>query len=407
VRLDITCLGHLAYEDGLYQRPQHLMAQFVNRGHRVRYFGFVGRRRLAQLRAEGRATGEIAPGTGDGPAGQGEFAHFDFHPSVERLRVLRQWLCAQMVRAVLPHRSGKTHDGRLIPVTMITHPELLDLARQSGLVRKTSTGAAGAMPGTVVHYDIMDRFSAFGKGSERTLRLERELIGSVADVVTAGGRSLQLAADRVRRELRPDGPEVACLPSAVDREHFRRALSPDCAVDPALSSLSGPVAGYFGAIDERMDWDLVRRLCAAMPGGHVVLTGPVLGTIPEDLPENLILTGSRPYALLPSVLKRFDVALIPFVRSELTDHISPTKAPEYLAGGCPVVSVAIPDVQQDWAGAISVGHDPSDFVEKVLQVLAKPPNRVEVSGLADRWPTWSSLAMEMERRITAVAGVLG
>jgi hypothetical protein len=102
-----------------------------------------------------------------------------------------------------------------------------------------------------------------------------------------------------------------------------------------------------------------------------------------------------------------DVALIPFVRNELTSHISPTKAPEYLAGGAPVVSIPIPDVVRDWSGIISVPETQDGFVSEVLRILASPPDRHATAMLAERWPSWPEIAREMEGRIRLAAGVIG
>jgi hypothetical protein len=107
------------------------------------------------------------------------------------------------------------------------------------------------------------------------------------------------------------------------------------------------------------------------------------------------------------VLRRFDVALIPFLQNELTAHISPTKAPEYLAGGCPVVSVAIPDVEAEWPGVIPIGRNHREFIDHVLATIGNPPDRWTVAGRAAKWPSWAGLAAEFERLIYQAAEVVG
>jgi hypothetical protein len=404
VRLDIVCFSHLAYEEGLFQRPQHLMNQFVALGHRVHYCGLVGLAKLGELKRSGLDKGPIS---GYGSGGSGQFCHFGFHPSIPQFRGLRQWLASLRIRQFAKPARPMGHDDRMIPVSLIYHPQLVGLARQCGLFSGGKGSGASQGIGRVVLYDIMDRFPAFRKGGVDTISDEEGLLGGQAHVVIAGGGSLQATAHEVWQRLGQIGPEPVRLPSAVDRHHFFRALDPDTPVDPALRMLRGPVVGYFGAIDERIDWELLRRLCTALPCGTIVMTGPILCTIPEGLPANLLLTGPRPYRDLPAVLKRLDVALIPFVRNELTSHISPTKAPEYLAGGAPVVSIPIPDVVRDWSGIISVPETQDGFVSEVLRILASPPDRHATAMLAERWPSWPEIAREMEGRIRLAAGVIG
>ena len=400
MRLDIVCLSHLAFEQGLFQRPQHLASQFVAMGHRVRYLGLVGQGRVSELTKSGSLRGTIAPAGGGETSGWGIYEHLPFHPSVARLRSLRQWWCARTVRQILSRTQAPPghHDGRFVPVTMIYHPELLELAEAAGVIGGAGR-PGGEVPDPVVVYDIMDRFTAFGKSGEGTGTAEQHLIGKVADLVVAGGWSLHGAAEVIARDAGRTGLAPVRFPSAVDRAHFGRALDDATPVDPVLKSLQGPIAGYFGAVDERMDWPLLVRLAREFVGGHVVLVGPVLVPPPGDLPANLHLVGPRPYGDLPGVLKAFSVALIPFVRSALTDHISPTKAPEYLAGGCPVVSVAIPDVVRDWPGKITVAESQEDFVSAVIRQVAHPADRTEVARWAEVWPTWTQIARDMERMI--------
>src|SRR5690606_11599949 len=152
-------------------------------------------------------------------------------------------------------------------------------------------------------------------------------------IVFTGGRSLDKST-RSMIDVLLDGqpvgrhtPPVHCLPSGIDYEHFQRALDAPAATPDA----GAPVFGYFGAIDERMDWDLLRQL-AAQTRGRVVLAGPVIGALPQDIPDNIHLAGALPYSGLPALLASFSVCLIPFRQTPLVQHVSPTKTPEYLAG---------------------------------------------------------------------------
>ena len=76
------------------------------------------------------------------------------------------------------------------------------------------------------------------------------------------------------------------------------------------------------------------------------MIGPVVKIDPAILPraENIHYLGSKSYQELPAYLAGWDLALIPFAINESTRFISPTKTPEYLAAGKPVISTPIRDV---------------------------------------------------------------
>jgi len=131
-----------------------------------------------------------------------------------------------------------------------------------------------------------------------------------------------------------------------------------------------------------------------------VLLGPLVRPslpLPTDEP-NFHHLGKKPYEALPNYLKAFDVCLMPFGDSDLTRHISPTKTPEYLAGGKPVVSTPIPDVVADYGEAVRFAPfgDADAFCDQVEAALF-------ASGEAGPIParSWQEIAEAMERMILA------
>ena len=188
-----------------------------------------------------------------------------------------------------------------------------------------------------VVYDCMDELSAFAGAPPALTARERELMGR-ADLVFTGGQSLY----EIKRELHP---RVYAFPSSVDAPHFARARvsQPDPADQAAIRR---PRVGFFGVIDERMDLDLVRGVAAERPDWQFVFLGPVVKIDPSVLPQapNLHYLGPKTYDDLPAYLSGWDAAILPFARNDATRFISPTKTPEYLAAGRPVVSTSIRDV---------------------------------------------------------------
>ena len=206
----------------------------------------------------------------------------------------------------------------------------------------------------------MDELSAFRFAPPALLALEEELLG-LADLVFTGGHSLYEAKRARHADVRP-------FPSSVDVPHFARARGHAPAAD------EGPRFGFYGVIDERMDLDLVARLADARPDWQIEMVGPVVKIDPADLPQrpNLHYPGARTYDELPATVAGWDVALMPFAINEATRFISPTKTPEYLAAGRPVVSTPIIDVARHYGtiAGVRIADGPARFVQACEEALA-------------------------------------
>jgi len=191
-------------------------------------------------------------------------------------------------------------------------------------------------------YDCMDELSAFQAAPPALRERERELFART-DLVFTGGRSLYEAKHSQH-------PRVHCFPSSVDVTHFGRARAP---LDdpPDQAAIPHPRLGFSGVIDERMDLDLVAGVADARPDWHLVMVGPTAKIEPATLPRrpNIHYLGAKSYQELPAYLSGWNAALMPFAHNESTRFISPTKTPEYLAAGKPVVSTSIRDVVRPYA----------------------------------------------------------
>jgi UDP-galactopyranose mutase len=230
-----------------------------------------------------------------------------------------------------------------------------------------------------VVYDCMDELANFKNAPADLLPLEQRLM-QYADLVFTGGHSLYEAK-------RDRHPSVHPFPSSVDVEHFaaaRRAGPP-----PAdQASIPGPRLGFYGVIDERMDLTLLDAVAAERPDWSLIMVGPVVKISETDLPRraNLHYLGSKQYDELPDYLRGWDVALMPFAINEATRFISPTKTPEYLAAGCPVVSTPITDVIRHYgeSSAVHIAATAAEFVaacEVALAMKAATEWRAKVDAL--------------------------
>jgi UDP-galactopyranose mutase len=365
----LLCLSHLRW-NFVFQRPQHLMIRHARR-RRVLFveeprFEPVGEARLETSTVEGGVTVAVPV-----------LAEREPDAAVQR-KLVDDLLAAEGIRD---------------PVLWYYTPMALPFTRH--------------LRSSLVVYDCMDELSAFRGAPPALLGLERELLER-ADVVFTGGVSLYEAKRRLH-------PNVHAAPSSVEVEHFARART--LRQEPAdQAALPHPRLGFYGVIDERMDLDLLAGVADARPEWQIVLVGPVVKIEPEALPRraNLHYLGQKTYADLPGYLSGWDVALLPFARNEATRYISPTKTPEYLAAGRPVVSTSVRDVVRPYGeeGLVRVADSVPDFVaaaEKAMAEDAPSPvwrARVDARLAEMSWDrTWERMEELMEaaqqRRVAA------
>lgn len=329
---DLVCFSHLRW-DGVFQRPHHLMSRAAE-DRRVFY--------VEEPRTSWRPSLELATRNGVTVV----------TPTIPRIP--GAGLRAEMLRGLLEGFVAREAIDRAIlwyyaPPMISWTPEVEAHA---------------------VVYDAMDELAAFRNAPAETAAREADLIEQ-ADVVFTGGRSLYAAKRLLHRH-------VHAFPSSVDVEHFRRARS-RLVEPPDQASLPHPRIGWFGVIDERLDLPLLAQLARRRPDWSIVLIGPVAKIDPRSIPAapNIHRLGQRPYESLPSYLTGWDVAIMPFARNAATRFISPTKTPEYLAGGRPVVSTSIADVVRPYGerGLVRIADEPEAFVAACEAAIVDDPVR--------------------------------
>ena len=320
----IVCFSHLRW-DFVFQRPQHLMTRFA-RSRPVIYWE------------------EPVPADGD-------VSDLDIRPcQVSGVIVVTPRLASSIRDADRTAVLSDLLDGLLSaravarPVLWYYTPMMLPFSRHI---------EAGA-----VVYDCMDELANFRFAPPELRPLEQELIAH-SDLVFTGGYSLYEAKSHLHNDIHP-------FPSSVDRAHFAKARDGVVAGRPTL--------GFYGVIDERMDLGLIAALADARPEWSIVMVGPVVKISDGDLPRrpNLTYAGPRDYQDLPAELGGWHVALMPFAINESTRFISPTKTPEYLAGGRPVVSTPIRDVVRHYGelDAVRIADSAEAFVAACDAALA-------------------------------------
>jgi glycosyltransferase involved in cell wall biosynthesis len=221
---------------------------------------------------------------------------------------------------------------------------------------------------------------------------ERYLVAQ-SDVVFTGGYKLSQAKSRIHQNVHFFG-------CGVDVDHFARARSEELPLAPELTALGRRTMGYFGVIDERIDYDLLAKLAHENSDAELVMVGPVVKVDPNELPQgpNIHWLGQRSYSDLPSYVKGFDVCLMPFALNEATEYINPTKTLEYMAAGKPIVSTAVSDVVHNFTPVVTVAMSDDDFVTATATAMLNPDAAMIARGVEQaRANTWESIVARMER----------
>ncbi len=354
---------------GAFQRPQHLAMQLGERGYRVYYFSLL---------------------------------------RLHRALKFPEWL---------EYEKGKDVADRVTVVTPLAFP--LDtriplFSKLNNAILRQSIRhhcSKGAQPHLIVNapyfnsvvfsiesvrllYDIMDELTA-DAGSTRLKKAEARLIRD-ADAVTSGTWSV---AER-KKALREDITFIAC---GVEYEHFARAASPSTTVPEDITTISSPIAGYFGAVNERIDYGLVAEVAQQLPDIHFLFIGPVSVNVSRLRSfRNISFMGRRHYGELPAYLKSFDVALVPYKVSGGVETVNPVKVLEYLAGGKPVVSTNLPDVQRFYGECVVCTGDAGTFTEAIRSIVAEPGSveeKVRKGQRLARRRSWEAMARDFAERL--------
>jgi UDP-galactopyranose mutase len=364
---DVVCLSHLRW-NFVFQRPQHLMTRCA----RDRRVFFV---------EEPLFDADKAPWM-----------------NVER---------AGAVTIAVPHLPAGMAAEDIDSAQRLLLDELIDSKQIADYLLWYYTPMALAFsahlsPRAIV-YDCMDELSAFKGASPMLKQREAELMGRAALVLT-GGQSLYEAKRHQHSNIHP-------VPSSVDVPHFAQARR--IRTDPRdQTPIAHPRLGFFGVLDERLDTALLDAVAAARPDWQLVMIGPVVKIDPALLPRrpNIHYLGSKQYEELPHYLAGWDVALLPFARNESTRFISPTKTPEYLAAGQPVVSTSIRDVVRPYGqqGLVRIADEGPAFVRACTAAMAEDAaariTRADAFLRQTSWDgTWSRIRRMMD---DALAGAV-
>jgi glycosyltransferase involved in cell wall biosynthesis len=369
---DLVCFAHLHW-DFVWQRPQHLLSRFAQHG-RVFYV-------------------------------EDAFYHNDDHiePHVE---VKERQNGVKVLVVHLPQRlrgNEQASDEAQVEALKQFFTDNEVKTYVFWIYTPMAMGRVRQFAPVLTVYDCMDELAQF-KGAPPELRQREQELFKQADLVFTGGQ-------RLYESKREQHNDAHSFPSSIDKAHFGQARDPQLAEPADQAGIAHPRVGFFGVVDERLDIELLGQLATNHPEWQFVIIGPVVKIDPATLPhnENIHYLGGKNYQELPAYLRGWDVATLLFARNESTEFISPTKTPEYLAAGRPVVSTSIRDVVRPYGdlNLVQIADDPKDFGKAIAYALEQGKDadwrtRTDDYLATISWDlTWQNMVNLMQERLAA------
>ena len=219
-----------------------------------------------------------------------------------------------------------------------------------------------------VVYDCMDELSQFTGAPKQLVANEARLMKH-ADVVFTGGYEL---GDKKRKQH----DNVHTFGCGVEIEHFGKASDPTTTIPPDIDFMNRPIIGWFGVVDERVDYAMIGEMARKCPDWSFAMVGPVVKVDPNTLPHspNLFWLGGRDYQQLPNYCAAFDVCMMCFAINAATQYINPTKGLEYMATGKPIVGTPVRDVVRQWSDIVRIAKTTDEYIDAIRDALAQRGN---------------------------------
>ena len=382
---DIVCLSSIDWQF-IWQGHQEIMSTLAANGNRVLFVENTGVRTPAvrDLPRVGQRLRNWWRGTkGFRQERENLFIYspillpFPYSPIGRRInrvllgRALRRWM-----RAIGFNRP--------IAWTFLPTPLVRDVIRDMG-------------PLLSIYYCI-DDFASSSPAAGRITRSEQQLFGEV-DLVFVTSEKLRARASKFSEH-------VSLFPFGVSLKKFQQVREAVDQVPEDLATLTRPIVGYVGGIHKWVDLELLAEVARRMPDVTFALLGPpqVDLSATAGIP-NLHWLGKRDHDDVPRYIKGFDVGVVPYLLTEYTANVYPTKLNEYLAMGIPVVATDLPEIRRfnrDHGPHVAVAGDSAQFVAAIREALrpSTEDERVGRTMVAER-NSWAARIADMSHVIQA------
>jgi GT2 family glycosyltransferase len=352
-----------------FQRPQQIMSQFADRGHRVFYIS------------------------------TSRFIYSNSRKSIEVKKIRENIYEVSLNVETMPNIYGEIIGGENRKSILSSLEELRRMFRINEAVSfvMISSWASVALEardrfGWPVIYDCMDEWENFPNIKPALLEMERSLVKR-SDLVV-------VTAQKLYDKWEKSAKNLLLARNGTDFDFYQRYLKPN----RLLADCKRPIVGYYGAIADWFDTELMTYIAEQRQEYTFVLIGGVFDVDVsrlEALP-NVKLLGQQPYETMPQYLYDFDLCIIPFKINQVTESTDPVKLYEYLSGGKPVVTVAMSEILP-YGEYIYIANDREDFVKKLdLAVSEKDHEKAEVRKRFAGLNTWADRYDRIRSRIDKI-----
>lgn len=242
-------------------------------------------------------------------------------------------------------------------------------------------------------YNAMDQLSGFSNVTSQMLAPEADLIKK-SDLVLATSHLLYHEKIKIN-------PNCLLVPNGADFDHFN--YSPDV-LPEELKEINKPIIGYYGALSDWLDTDLLHDLATARPNWNFVLIGRIESADVSRLKgmSNVFFLGEKSYELLPGYLQHFDTCIIPFKKIPLTEATNPVKLFEFLSAGKSVVATDLNELCY-YKEYVRLASSLSDWLESIELALKDDlPAQEEKRMQFARQNTWEERILQIEDAIQAL-----
>lgn len=365
--LDIINFGIIAYNYRI-QRPQHLATEMTKLGHRVFYieneFVYTSSHKLPQLSVTQQSDNLFIVKLSS------SVNYFIYQDAISEKdkKILLSSLKVLFRKAQI-----------LNPVAKIDHPFWASLVNEL------------SMP---IIYDAMDLHAGFKETSSFNLENE-QIILKQSNIILS-------SSDYLTIQFRKYKSKIFSLKNAGEYRHFATSLKLGGNPPKDLHDLKHPIIGYYGALADWLNTDLIQGLAESFPNATIVLIGHVSNKkllLLADQYPNIYLLGEKPYSQLPHYLAHFDVCLIPFKLTKLIQATNPVKIYEYFASGKPVVATSIPELLP-YKKIIYIADSVTSYISAVKRALKEQSVMKKKARIAvAKANTWIDRAKALETHI--------
>jgi len=355
------------------QRPQHLALQLAKKGHRVFYIEneFI-----------------VVPES-DWPFAPIQVKKQDNNLYTIKLSCARNLFIysdkptKQEIEGMFRSLRRLLYTARTInPIAKIDHPFWGYLADKMGMR---------------MIYDCMDEHSGFQENSTDLSKIEEDIIHQSSAVLVS---SSYLKKNVEKKKA----SKIIMLPNAGEYEHFQKEHVDSYVIPEDIASIKTPIIGYYGAIADWLDVDLVEKASHAFPQCSFVFIGRVMNKKLDELAgrsKNIFLLGEKPYEELPAYLKAFTVCTIPFILSDLIKATHPVKFFEYAASGKPIVTTALPELVP-YKAVCSLARSHKEYIAFLRKALKESHSIVKKRIEIAKKNTWDMRGNMLEHVVQTI-----